>query len=259
MVNLIEITDKLESLYPLGYACSWDNVGLLVGNREKKVSKALVALDFDIEVAHEAKALGAELIITHHPIMFSPVNKITSDTPEGSALLFLIENGIALYAAHTNLDCAPGGINDYLVELYGFKNMRHTDIEPEKECGLGRISELEHPMTLKDLATRIAKRLNLNYINYIGRDDTIIKTAFTCSGSGASLISADKNVDVFITGDIKYSSAREFHEKGLNVIFAGHYDTEIHTVELFKNALSDLDVEIIKSKANTNIVKTQEL
>ena len=86
MVNLCEITEKLESAYPLSYACSWDNVGLLVGNRDKKVSKVLLALDFDIEVAKEAKEVGAELIITHHPIMFSPINKITSDTPMGRAL-----------------------------------------------------------------------------------------------------------------------------------------------------------------------------
>lgn len=259
MVNLSEITAKLEKFYPLSYACSWDNVGLLVGNREKKVSKVLVALDFDIEVAKEAKKVGAELILTHHPIMFSPINKITSDTPLGRALLFLIENGIALYAAHTNLDCAPGGINDYLVQLYGFKNMHHTDIEPDKEYGLGRISELEHPMTLKELASHIGKKLNLDYIYYIGRDDAVIKTAFTCSGSGGSLITADKDADVFITGDIKYSGARDFHEQGINVIYTGHYDTEIHTTALFEKTLAGLDIEIVKSKANTNIVKTQEL
>ncbi len=259
MVHLSEITSKLEKLYPLSYACSWDNVGLIVGNREKTISKVLVALDFDIEVAKEAKEIGAELILTHHPIIFSPINKINSDTPLGRALLFLIENKIALYSAHTNLDCAPGGINDYLVELYGFKNMHHTDIEPGKEFGLGRVSELANPMTLKELADHIGKKLNLDHIYYIGRDDAVIRTAFTCSGSGGSLISADKGADVFITGDIKYSGAREFNEQGLNVICAGHYDTEIHTTTLFKKALSGFDIKIVKSKANTNIVKTQEL
>ena len=259
MVNLCEITDKLEKSYPLSYACSWDNVGLLIGNREKTVSKVLLALDFDINVAKEAKEIGAELIITHHPVMFSSINKITSDTPLGSALLFLIENGIALYSAHTNLDCAPGGINDYLVELYGFKNMQHTDIEPGKEYGLGRISELQSPITLKELASHIGKKLNLEHIYYIGRNDAIIRTAFTCSGSGGSLISADKNVDVFITGDIKYSGAREFHEQGLNVIYAGHYDTEIFTTRLFEKTIAGLDVETVISKTNINVVKTQEL
>lgn len=259
MVHLSTITDKLEQNFPLCNACSWDNVGLLVGNRDISLSKVLVALDFDINVAREAKEVGAELIITHHPVMFSPINKITSDTPSGRALLFLIENGIALYSAHTNLDCSPGGINDYLVNLYGFKNMQHCDIEPGKEFGLSRISDLPSPMTLKELASHIGKTLNLEHIYYIGRDDAIIRTAFTCSGSGGSLISPEKNVDVFITGDIKYSGARDFHELGLNVIYAGHYDTEIYTTEIFKNVLSGTDVEIIKSKANINIVKTQEL
>ena len=259
MVNLVDITEKLEKAYPLCYACSWDNAGLIVGNKDKMVSTVLMALDFDIEVAKEAKECGAQLILTHHPIMFSPINKITSDTPIGRALLFLIENGIALYSAHTNLDCAPEGINDYLVNLYGFKNMQHTDIEDGKAFGLGRISELETPMTLKELSKHIGGKLGLDYINYIGRDDAIIKTAFTCSGSGGSLISADKNADVFITGDIKYSAAREFHEQGLNVIYAGHYDTEIFTTQLFEKTLSGLDVNLIKSKSNTNIVKTQEL
>ena len=259
MVHLSKITDKLEQAFPLCNACSWDNVGLLVGNRDISVSKVLTSLDFDITVAREAKDLGAELIITHHPVMFSPINKITSDTPTGRALLFLIENGIALYSAHTNLDCSPGGINDYLVSLYGFENMRHSDTEPGKEFGLGRISDLPVPMTLKDLAAHIGKVLNLKHIYYIGRDDAVIRTAFTCSGSGGSLISPEKDADVFITGDIKYSGAREFYELGLNVIYAGHYDTEIHTTEIFRKILADTGVEIIKSKANTDIVKTQEL
>lgn len=259
MVFLKDITEKLENSYPLSYACSWDNVGLIIGNRDKTVKKVLVALDFDIDVAKEAKEIGAELIITHHPVLFSPINKINSDTPEGRSLLFIIENGIALYSAHTNLDCAPGGINDYLVKLYGFKNMYHTDIEPGKKYGLGRISELDNPMTLKELSIYIAEKLNLKHINYIGRDDAVVKTAFTCAGSGGSLISPEKDADVFITGDIKYSGARDFHQQGLNVIFAGHFDTEIHTMKLFEKTLSELDVEIIKSTSNINIIKTQEL
>ncbi len=259
MVKIYDIAEKIEKSFPLDNACSWDNVGLIIGNREKSVSKALLALDFDINVAKEAKEKGAEIIITHHPILFSPINKITSDTPSGRAILFLIENGIALYSAHTNLDCSPGGINDYLVELYGFKNMNHYDIEPNKQYGLSRISELEAPMNLKDLTTHIAKKLGVPYINYIGRDDALIKTAFTCSGSGASLISADKPADVFITGDIKYSSARDFHDFGINVIYAGHYDTEIHTVNIFRQVLSDLDIDLICSQAGKNIVKTQGL
>ena len=137
--------------------------------------------------------------------------------------------------------------------------MQHTDIEPGKEYGLGRISELETPMTLKDLTEHIAKKLGLSYINYIGRDDALITNAFTCSGSGGSLISADKPADVFITGDIKYSAAREFHEQGLNVIYAGHYDTEIFTTALFRKTLAGLDIETVLSTVNTNIVKSQEL
>lgn len=259
MVKIYDIADKIEKSFPIANACSWDNVGLIIGNREKSVSKALLALDFDIDIAKEAKEVGAEIIITHHPILFSPINKITSDTPSGKAILFLIENGIALYSAHTNLDCSPGGINDYLVSLYEFKNMKHCDIEPDKQYGLSRISELETPMNLKDLATHIAKKLGVSYINYIGKDDALIKTAFTCSGSGASLISADKPADVFITGDIKYSSAREFHDCELNIIYAGHYDTEIHTVNIFRQVLSDLDISLICSQKGKNIVKTQEL
>ena len=97
------------------------------------------------------------------------------------------------------------------------------------------------------------------FSNYIGRDDALIETAFTCSGSGGSLISKDKPADVFITGDIKYSSAREFHDDDLNVIYAGHYDTEIHTVKIFEKVLEKLDITLIPSKKGVNIVKTQEL
>lgn len=258
MAYIDDIAKKIESFCPTSYACSWDNVGLIVGNRQKQVKKVLVSLDFDIGVAKEAKEAGAELIVTHHPVMFDPINKITADTPLGCALLYMIENGIALYSAHTNLDCAPGGINDYLVNLYGFTNSRHHSIEEGKEFGLARISEPHSPCTLKELAAHIAKKLGLSSISYVGNDDAIIKTALTCSGSGGSLITAANAelVDVFITGDVKYSSARDAAELGTNVICAGHYDTEIFVMDIFEKLLADADVEIIKSAANTNVFKS---
>ena len=256
-----DISTRIETFFPLSYACNWDNVGLIIGDRSANVTKVLLALDFDMGVAKEAKDIGAELIVTHHPIMFDPINKINSDTPVGQALLFLIENKIALYSAHTNMDCADGGTNDYLVNLYGFKNARHYDIEEGKPHGLSRISDLASPMTLKELASHIAKSLSIDTINYIGSDSSIIKTAFTCSGSGGSLITPDKHglADVFITGDLKYSAARNFHEQGLNVIITGHYETEIFATDIFAKLLEDLDVTTVKSKTNTNIVKSQEL
>ena len=254
-----DIIQMIERHAPQKLACEWDNPGLLAGRKNAEVTTVLTALDIDIEVAAEAKRIGAEMIVTHHPLIFDPVKKVNEDTPEGRTLMFLIENKIALYSAHTNLDAAPGGINDYLAGLYGLCDTKCFDIIHEDEngtkYGLGRVGSLEKPMTLKEFAVHIAKKLGLKSISHTGDENLIIKTAAICSGGGGSLISSEIAgiADVYVTGDVKYSNARNAFNMGLPVIIADHYSTEIFVCDIFADWLSG--VKTVKSECGVNVVK----
>ncbi len=255
-MKLYEIIEKIEEKIPLHYACEWDNVGLILGRRDSEITKVMTALDLDIDVAEKAKQEGAQLIVTHHPIMFSKINKINDDTPEGRCILFMIENGIALYSAHTNLDCAKGGTNDFLANLYGLENISvfettYTD-ENGADYGLCREGTLKTPMKLKELAMSIKEKLGADSISYIGDDNKIIKTVSICSGGGGSMISDKIRSDVYITGDVKYSNARDAAALGLAVIIAPHYNTEIFAAEILRNLIEG--VKTVKYE-NPNVIK----
>lgn len=249
----------IEEHAPLKLACNWDNCGLLTGRKNAEVTAVLTALDIDMDIAAEAKAAGAEMIVTHHPLIFDPIKKVNEDTYEGRVLMYLIENNIALYSAHTNLDAAHGGINDFLAELYELQEIEcfeitHIDDNGDK-YGLGRTGKLKTPMTLMDFARFIAEKLGLSTINYTGDDNLIINTAALCSGGGGSLITPDIAgiADVYITGDIKYSNARNAFSMNLPVIIADHFSTEIFA----RNILADWihGVKTITSERAVNIVK----
>ncbi len=245
-MKLYEIINQLEEKLPLHYACNWDNVGLILGRSDSEITKVMTALDLDIGVAEKAKEIGAQLIVTHHPILFSPVNKINDSTPEGRCILYMLENKIALYSAHTNLDSAEGGTNDYLAKLYGLENTRVAEVtytdENGKSYGLQRIGNLPEAMTLKQLAGMVGKKLGVEHISYIGEDEKIIKTVCICSGGGGSMINTGIKTDVYITGDVKYSNARDAAAMGLAVIVAPHYNTEIFAAEILKNMIQGVEV-----------------
>lgn len=254
-----DIVQMIERHAPPKLACGWDNPGLLTGHGNAEVTTVLTALDIDMEVALEAKRIGAELIVTHHPLIFDPIKKVNEDTFEGRTLMFLIENKIALYSAHTNLDAAPGGTNDYLAKLYGLCDTKCFDIiytdENGREYGLGRTGRLEKPMTLKEFARHIAKKLGLENISYMGDDNLVINTAAICSGGGGSLISPEIAgiADVYVTGDVKYSNVRNAFNMGFPVIVADHYSTEIFACDIFSDWICG--VKTVKSKCGVNVVK----
>lgn len=254
-----DIIQMIERKAPLKLACGWDNPGLLTGRRNAEVTTVLTALDIDMETALEAKNIGAEMIVTHHPLIFDPIKKVNEDTFEGRILMFLIENQIALYSAHTNLDAAPGGTNDYLARLYGLCDTECFEITHEDEngvkYGLGRTGKLEKPMTLKKFAHHIAEKLRLTDIKYIGDENIVINTAAICSGGGGSLISPEiaDIADVYITGDVKYSNARNAFNMGLPVIIADHYGTEIFACDIFADWIRG--VKTVKSVCGINVVK----
>lgn len=257
-----DIAQFIEKEFPLFFAMDRDNVGLLVGDDSKEVKKILVCCDVDEFVAKEAADMGADLIISHHPLMFSAIKRLNEDNPEQRTLRILIKNDICLYTSHTNLDVGRGGINDYMAELLGLENTEIIefvcDYEGEKH-GYGRFCTLGEETTLKDMLLRCKQVFNLDGCRYVGELDDKIRTIAINTGGGAGIMDFcfDLKADLFITGDVKYNPARDAYERGMDIIDIAHYDTEKITMDFFVNffAAKAPDLEVIKSKANKRIYK----
>ncbi len=258
---LQKIIDKIESFAPLAMACEGDNPGLMFGKKDKEIKRVLVALDVDLGVIKEAKEKGVDLILTHHPLMFDPIRQINEATPSGRCILELAEAGIALYSAHTNLDSAAGGLNDIFADKLGISDTKPIEVtytdETGKTYGIGRVGTIEKETTLSEFAGFVCKAFDLPSTNYVGNGNAKIKTVAVCSGSGGSLLS-DVSADVYVTGDIKYSNARNAADIGQNLVIAGHYETEICAMEVFKQILSDCPLEVVFSEANKNVFNYTE-
>lgn len=252
-----DIIKKLEEAAPLKLAYEWDNSGFLIGDINRNISKVFLTLDVNVHTLDEALKCGAELIISHHPILFKGIKKIDYNTPLGYVIKELIKNDVALYAAHTNMDTANGGINDILAEKLGIKDTKiieqHTD---DTSCGLGRIGVLENETTLKDYAEYVKKQLKTPFVRVSGDFDRVIKTVGVGSGACDDLIpdALKMGADVFVTADMKYHIAIDSVESGICVIDAGHYPTEFFVIDIFEKLLDGLDLEIFKSE-NDDIFK----
>lgn len=244
-----EIAVIIEKAFPLYDAEEWDNVGLLLGRRDKDVKRVLLTLDITSFVAEEAIESGADMIVSHHPILFSPANRITDETPEGAMILKLIQNDIAVYAAHTNLDKGIGGINDYLAKVFGLKNVEPVIKSGSEGTGLGRIGLLPESMSVRELALLVKGKLSTP-VRLSGNGDKIVKKLAIGSGASDDIIPSafEMGADAVITGDCKYHRNQGFAELGVAVIDAGHYPTEICSIEIFEKLLSGYGLEFIKSQ-----------
>ena len=220
----------------------WDRSGLQVGDEEAAVRTILVALDATDEVIDHAVECGAELIITHHPMLFRPVERVVRQERAGRRILALAENGISCYAMHTNFDVA--GMAELNSRELGLENARilsQTAVSPEGfPEGLGRVGELPEKMTLSDFAKEVRDLYQLPSVRIYGEMNDTVQTVAVCSGSGKSLIreAIDAGADVFVTGDLDYHTAIDAVADGLNLIDAGHYGTEFGFIPYMKQQLS---------------------
>ncbi len=255
-MRISDVLLRLEKYAPLSLAEDYDNVGLMLGDAECELTSALLTLDVDINVAHEAKELGANLIISHHPLIFTPLGRITADTAQGRCLLYLIKHDIAVYSAHTNLDSAAGGLNDLLAAILGLQDVVPMTGE-DTDTGIGRVGILPAPLTMDELAREIMKKFSLPCVRFTGQADDLVSRVALCTGGGASLLSdaISSFADVYITGDIKYHNAREAQERGINLLELSHYDSEITVTRLFERILGD-DIKTYISESNKNVFST---
>ena len=231
MATVADILSYLESLAPASMKMSWDNVGLLCGRPGKEVRKILVALDPFRNVIDEAVEIGADLIVTHHPLIFrNPLMAVNEDTEAGRCVLTLIENGIAAINAHTNFDLAPGGINDVLAEALELKNITVLNPEGTDENGLpygllrgGEIDE----QPLESFLSHVKQKLRCDGLRYVASGKPVHKVAVgggSCADEMEEALAS--GFDTFVTADVKYNQFRSAFELGLNLIDAGHFHTE---------------------------------
>lgn len=246
MPNLVKILKKFEEKYPLNLAEDWDNVGLLLGKSNKEVNKILVCLDISKEVIDFSINNDIDAIISHHPlILFSNLKKIVDNDFLGKKIIDLIKNDISVYSAHTNLDIAINGLNDYLLDKLNFDGKKR-----EIELKALRIIDLYKEMDIEEVVDKIKKELEVENIRVVKKNkNTKIKSIAITTGAGSSYIGELLNsVDLFITGDLTHHKALDAIEQGLYLIDLDHYLSEIFCLELFEKIIKEIDesVEIVK-------------
>ncbi len=220
-MTVFEVFDFLNEKFDFSYTMQGDNVGLLVGSGNSIVKGIHVCLDLTDKAISDAVENGANLIVTHHPVIFDGLKTVTSD----SLIYRVIRNDISVISAHTNLDAAEGGINDLLCKMFELTDV----IRPEGEgvfFTVGRVGELPEPISADELAKKISATLNTN-VNYVG-DNTFIKRLAICSGGGGGLFkqAISTGADAYLTGDCKYDHFMYSHEIGFTLFDAGHFPTE---------------------------------
>ncbi len=227
----------MEDLAPLELALEWDNVGLQLGDPNKKVSTVLVTLTVTDEVAKRAAAEGVDLVIAHHPVIFKPVKTIRTDQPQGALLATLLRHEIAVYVAHTNLDQAAQGLNFWLARDLGLKNQRVLVQGDGENVGLGRVGSIP-AVTLGELAQHL-ETLWGTPVRMVGEKGQTISTVAVVGGSGGDFISHAKaaGAHVLVTGDVSYHEALDAEALGLTILDAGHFSTEKIVAEELKKYL----------------------
>ena len=237
-----EIVQVIEAAYPREAALDFDNVGLLAGRTEKEVKRVYIALDATDAVIDRAIEAGADMLITHHPLIFSPLKKVTDEDFVSRRVVKLIQNDISYYAMHTNYDVL--GMAELAEKILGIRNTEVLDITMEKDGkpeGIGRIGELEKPMTLEECCVYVKHKLNLGSLKVFGDMQAEVSRLAISPGSGKTAIAAAiaKGADVLVTGDIGHHDGLDAVEQGLAVIDAGHYGTEYIFIDDMRRFLED--------------------
>ena len=255
-MNVQDVLDYLWTLAPLEYKEDYDNVGFLAGRKEAEVRRILVALDPTEAVAEEAAAQGCQLVVTHHPLIFHAQKHVTDADPHTRTLLSFLERGIAVISMHTNLDCAPGGVNDVLAEKLGLHNIQI--LRDGETAGLLRMGDTV-PCSLPAFAAFVKAALCCPGLRYADGDRTVRRVAVG-GGSCGEFIEhvAAAGCDTLVTADLKYHQFQDAAVLGINLIDAGHFETENPVCAMLRDRLAARfpEVETLLS-AHTDCIQFQ--
>ncbi len=240
-----DVFSRIDALAPFSSQEEWDNSGILVGSAHDHVTGILFALDVTEPVIDEACSCGASLIVTHHPLMFSSRKALTDNDYEGRLIIRLIRSGISLIAAHTNLDRAPGGINDTLAALCGLADISGEDFV---RCGM-----LSAPVSARKLADFLALKLSCT-VRLSGPESSVIRKVSVSSGGGGEFWeTAFRNgSQAFVTGEIHHHHALAAADAGLVVLECGHFQTEEPGIRMLAETLQK-DPDVIEYKIGVSV------
>lgn len=232
-----DIIDVLESVAPPAIQESWDNSGLSVGDVATQIKSVILALDCTEEVIDEALESGANMIITHHPLIFRGVKKISPETNTGRMLIRAIKEDIVMYSLHTNMDKVISGVSGKMAQKLGLEDLSFLRPDPSGETGTGLVGNLPKPISYSELVAKVKSAFNVQSIkSSFPPVDNVTRIAL-CGGSGASFAedAFNSGAQVYITGDITYHLF--FTEKGFSIMDIGHYESEVGVLEVIKDIL----------------------
>lgn len=242
MATVRDIYNFIDSIAPFSSQVEWDNSGILVGDEKAEVKKIAVCLDATMTGLDKAIDFGADLVVTHHPVIWDPLKFVASDTVVSKA----IRNRLNIISCHTNWDLADGGVNCVLATMLGLENVSKLG---EGELGMVRVGTLPVPMTARDLAELVSD--SLDTVVSVTSPDREVKTVGVCGGAGASFLPDLRGAcDAFVTGEAKHNHFLDANDLGVSLLSAGHYETENISMPVLMNLLktefSDIEFLLIE-------------
>ena len=245
--------EKLCERIPESLSCDWDNDGIMcAADTSADVNRVLIALDVTEEVVDYAISRNFALIISHHPLIFKPVSKLTEQNHISRKLIKLISNNVSVFSFHTRADRVSGGVNDILADYVGL-----TNAVPFGEDGLGRIGELPEERELEHFAEDIKLQLGADTVRFADAYNAVKRVAIV-GGDGKDFVSAalEAGADTFLSGRLSYNVMEEAADMGINLIEAGHYYTEFPVTEFFSNLVSSFDPNAYIEIVDSNMIKS---
>ena len=234
-MKIKDIIKFLEERFPLSLQEDWDNSGLQIGNIENDLTNIMISLDIDEQTIQKAKEKSCNLIINHHPFLFSSIKSIDLNEEKGKIIKDLIKNDITVFAMHTNLDIGKGGVNDNLAKLLELKDISNLDTNNENP--MARFGYTDEK-TAYDFSKFVKEKLNCKGLILYGDKDKKIEKVALCGGAGSNFINdaIKKGCDLIVTSDVKYHEAIDNCKK-INIVDPGHFASENHIIYMIKDLL----------------------
>lgn len=239
MITVRQLYEHLDSRIPLSLRCEWDNDGLMCcPDSERQVEKILLALDVTDSTVDAAICGGYDLILTHHPLIFSPIKSLSDQTPSGRRLIRLLQSGISVLSFHTRLDAVKGGVNDVLAERLGLFDVRPFGLPGEEIGRIGTVS----PIPFSEFAERVKTALGVPVLEVVHSGRTVERIALV-GGAGKDYLPAaiESGADTYLTGEMGHHSDLDAADAGINLILAGHYYTEFPVLERLRALAIECD------------------
>ena len=244
-----DIAAAVEAFAPLRLQEDWDNSGLCIGSPSDEVHGVLVGFDCTPELIDEAVSCGADMVVTHHPLIFRGLRSVSPDDPVGEAVIKAVRNQVKVYAAHTNADKVLAGVSGAMARRLGLQDIRVLEADAEG-CGLGAVGELPRPLSAEEAVALVKERFSLRLVRASHAPEGLIRRVALCGGSGASLIPAAQaaGARLYLCGDISYHSF--FTPKDFMVMDIGHFEGEIEIVSIL--------CDVLRKKFPTFAIRTSE-